>query len=192
MPACVAGLKIYLCLVKFLARFIFWITGWKLVAEPPPYKKMVMVAAPHTSNWDFLYARTAFFLMDIPLKYTIKRELFFFPLGPILKALGGLPIDRSKKGGMVSSMIKLFEERDELFVLVTPEGSRSKAREWKKGFYYVAEGAGVPICCGYLDYARKEAGIGPVIQPSGDIEKDLETIKDFYRGITPKYPEKGV
>ncbi|MAY83623.1 MAG: glycerol acyltransferase [Flavobacteriales bacterium] len=153
---------------------------------------MVMIAAPHTSNWDFMYARAAFYLMGIPLRFTIKKELFFFPLGPILRAFGGIAIDRSKSGGMVGHMIELYEERDELFILVTPEGTRSYAREWKKGFYHVAEGAGVPICCGYLDYAKKIAGIGPTIHPSGDYEKDLEIIQDFYRGVTAKYPEQGV
>ncbi len=152
-----------------------------------------MVAAPHTSNWDFLYARTAFFLMGIPVRFTIKKEMFFFPLGILLKKLGGLPINRQKvKGGMVMQMIELFNQRDQLVILVTPEGTRSYAREWKKGFYHLAVGAGVPIVLGYLDYAKKEAGIGPIIEPSGDYESDLKTIKAFYATVTPKYPEKGV
>ena len=152
-----------------------------------------MIAAPHTSNWDFVYARAAFYLMGIPLRFTIKKELYSFSLlGPILRAFGGIAIDRSKSGGMVGHMIELYEDRDELCILVTPEGTRSKAREWKKGFYHVAEGAGVPISCGFLDYKKKVAGIGPTIHPTGDYEKDLEKIKSFYRGITAKYPEKGV
>lgn len=151
-----------------------------------------MIAAPHTSNWDFIYARAAFFLMDIPLKFTVKKELFFFPLGFILKSLGGIPIDRSTKTGMVSKMADLFEQYDEICILVTPEGTRSKATKWKKGFYHIAESANVPILLGYLDYAKKEAGIGPTVVPQGDMEKDIEDIKSFYRGITAKYPEKGV
>ena len=151
-----------------------------------------MIAAPHTSNWDFVYARAAFYLMGIPLRFTIKKELFFFPLGPILSAFGGIAIDRSKKGGMVGHMIELYKDRKELFILVTPEGTRSKAKNWKKGFYHVALGAGVPISCGYLDYAKKEAGIGPTVLPTGDYEKDLEIIQRFYRGVTAKYPEQGV
>lgn len=171
---------------------IFWISGWKIVGEIPTMKKMVMVAAPHTSNWDFVYARAAFYLMDIPLRFTIKKELFFFPLGPILKAFGGIPIDRSAKSGMVGRMIELYKNWDHLCIMVTPEGTRSHAKEWKKGFYHVADGAGVPILLGYLDYGKKEAGIGPAIYPSGDVDKDMEQIKDFYKTITPKYPEKGV
>ncbi|MEQ8908652.1 MAG: lysophospholipid acyltransferase family protein [Vicingaceae bacterium] len=180
--------------MKLLSRFIFWITGWKIVGEnPKALKKFVMIAAPHTSNWDLLYARAAYYLMSIRVKYTIKKELFFFPLGWFLKSLGGIPIDRNKKkGNMVQQMARNFKKWEELALLVTPEGTRSYAKEWKKGFYYIALEAKVPIVLGYLDYAKKIAGIGPVIHPSGDIEADLEKILTFYRGITPKYPEKGV
>lgn len=178
--------------MKIISRFIFWLSGWKLVAEPPKMKKMVMIAAPHTSNWDFMYARAAFYLMNIPLRYTIKKELFFFPLGIILRAFGGIPIDRSTKSGMVSKMIDIFNEHENICVLVTPEGTRKKAVAWKRGFYHVAEGANVPILLGFLDYAKKEAGIGPTVIPSGDIEKDMEDIQAFYRTKTGKYPEQGV
>jgi 1-acyl-sn-glycerol-3-phosphate acyltransferase len=156
--------------MKFLARVIFWITGWKIAANNAyKVKKMVTIAAPHTSNWDLLYARAAFYLMGIPVNYTVKKELFFFPLGWLLKALGGIPIDRK-----------------------APEGTRSYSPEWKKGFYYIAQKANVPIALGYLDYAKKEAGVGPLVTPTGDYEKDLETIQAFYRNVTPKYPEQGV
>ena len=179
--------------MRLLSKFYFWISGWKVVGDVPEgIRKAVMVAAPHTSNWDFLYARLAFFIMGIRLKYTIKRELFFFPLGALLKVLGGIPINRSERGNMVDRMIKLFDGYDDLVVLITPEGTRSYAKDWKKGFYYVAEGAKVPIVIGYLDYKKKHAGIGPMIYPSGDYDKDLRTIKEFIAGVTPKYPEKGI
>lgn len=151
-----------------------------------------MIAAPHTSNWDFVFARAAFFILGIRLRYTIKKELFFFPLGFILKALGGIPIDRKKRGNMTEKMIDLYRKYDELILLITPEGSRSYAEKWKKGFYYIAEGAKVPLVLGYLDYKKKHAGIGKVFYPSGNYERDLEQIKDFYRKVTPKFPEKGV
>lgn len=151
-----------------------------------------MIAAPHTSNWDLLYARAAFYIMNIPVRYTIKKELFFFPLGSFLKALGGIPIDRKIKTNMVDKMIDLYTQYDELCILITPEGTRSYSNEWKKGFYHIANGANIPISLGYLDYAKKHAGVGPLIVPTGDYQKDLEVIQDFYRGITAKYPEKGV
>lgn len=151
-----------------------------------------MVAAPHTSNWDFVYARAAFYLMNIELKYTIKKELFFFPLGFILRKMGGIPINRNKKLNMVNQMAEHFNNYEELALLVTPEGTRSYSAKWKKGFYYIALQSNVPIVLGYLDYSRKIAGVGPTIIPSGKIEEDIEKIKAFYRTIKPKYPEKGV
>lgn len=178
--------------MKLFSRFIFFITGWKIVGHPPQEKKFIMIAAPHTSNWDFLYARAAFYIMGIRLRYTIKKELFFFPLGILLKSMGGIPIDRKTKGNMVSKMVDLYNQYDDLTILITPEGTRSYSAEWKKGFYYIAEQANIPISLGYLDYAKKEAGIGPLFWVSGDYEADLEKIKDFYRTITAKYPEQGV
>ena len=170
-----------------------WISGWKVIGGiPKEMKKLVMIAAPHTSNWDLLYARASFYILNIPVKYTIKKELFFFPLGWFLKALGGIPIDRSKRKNMIGKMVELYNSQEHLCILITPEGTRSYAKEWKKGFYHLANGANVPIVLGYLDYAKKHAGIGPIIYPSGDYEKDLEEIQSFYRTITPKYPSQGV
>ena len=158
-----------------------------------------MIAAPHTSNWDFFYARAAFFLLGIPVKTTIKKEAMFFPLNLVLKFFGVIPVDRNKKSGglskkssMVDAMVELFEERSELVIMITPEGTRKYVPRWKTGFYHVARKANVPIILGYLDYKKKHAGIGPIIYPSGDFEKDLETIMDFYRGVTAKYPDNGV
>jgi 1-acyl-sn-glycerol-3-phosphate acyltransferase len=130
--------------------------------------------------------------MEIPVQYTVKSELFFFPLGNLLKALGGIPINRKTKGRMVDKMVDIYNHHDHICILITPEGTRSYSPEWKKGFYYIANGAEVPIALGYLDYNKKLAGVGPLIYPSGNYEKDLEEIKSFYRNITPKFPEKGV
>lgn len=185
----------YICFMKLLARVVFWISGWKVVgdvSEVQKVPKMIMIAAPHTSNWDLLYARSAFYLMDIPVKYTIKKELFFFPLNLILKGFGGIPIDRTKKGNMVDKMAAIFEENSQLCIMVTPEGTRSYSPEWKKGFYYIALKANVPISLGFLDYKNKKAGVGPLIYPNGNYEEDLQRIKDFYRPIQGKYPEKGI
>jgi 1-acyl-sn-glycerol-3-phosphate acyltransferase len=183
---------------KFLSKWIFRLSGWKVVGGfPPEVKKAVMVAAPHTSNWDFLYARCAFYIMEVPLKYTIKKELMKFPFGPILKSIGAIPIDRGPKKGlgkrsMVDAMVDMFDGRDQLVVLVTPEGTRKYAPKWKSGFYRVAEQAGVPIVLGYLDYEKKEAGVGPVFLTTGDMEKDMEEIMAFYRTKKARYPENGV
>jgi 1-acyl-sn-glycerol-3-phosphate acyltransferase len=187
-------------LLKLIAQFSFWLTGWKKVGEyPENIPKSVMIAAPHTSNWDFFYARAAFFLLNIPVKTTIKKEAMFFPMNLILKFFGVIPIDRTKKAGgltkknsMVDAMVNLFEQRDELVIMITPEGTRRYVPKWKTGFYHVAKRANVPIILGYLDYQKKHAGIGPVVWPGDDIEKDLEFILDFYRGVSGKYPAQGV
>lgn len=179
--------------MKLLSKFFFWITGWKVIgAVPKELKKLVMIAAPHTSNWDLLYARAAFYIMGVPVRYTVKKELFFFPLGSILNGVGGIPIDRKTKGNMVDKMATLFNEREELTILITPEGTRSYAPEWKKGFYYIALAANVPISLGYLDYEKKHAGVGPLIYPTGNYEEDLDKIQSFYRDITAKFPENGI
>ena len=185
---------------KLLARLWFWITGWKVVGSyPANVPKCVMIAAPHTSNWDLVYARAAFFVLEVPVRYTIKKEMMkFAPLGWLLKKLGAIPIERNKErarrlgqSSMVQSMIDLFDQHDELVILVTPEGTRKFVPKWRTGFYYTAVQAGVPIVLGYLDYKKKHAGIGPTIYPSGNIQEDMYKILNFYAGLTPKYPEQG-
>lgn len=183
----------------YFSKFIFWLSGWKVSGNlPKDVNKAVMIAAPHTSNWDFLWARAAFFILKIPVRYTVKKELLKFPLNIILNSLGAIGIDRSKKEGsserlsMTEAMINLFNESDKLVVLVTPEGTRSYNQEWKTGFYRVAEGAKVPIYCGFLDYENKIAGVGPTVFPNGEVDIQIEEIKSFYRPIKGKYPEKGV
>lgn len=184
--------------MKTLARFVFWITGWKLnVGWPEGLRKAVLIAIPHTSNWDLLYARAAFYLMDIPVKFTIKKEVMVGPLGWLIKSLGGIAIDRKRIPGgrkqtYTEAMVNMLKEAEELVIMVTPEGTRSHAPKWKTGFYHIALGANVPIVIGYLDYKKKEAGIGPVIQPDGNLQGQIEEMMDFGRTITPKYPEKGI
>ncbi|MBC6989778.1 MULTISPECIES: 1-acyl-sn-glycerol-3-phosphate acyltransferase [Hymenobacter] len=176
------------------SKFWFWITGWRLASVVPPgITKAIMIAAPHTSNWDILYARGAFFLMGVPVRFTVKKEwVDNFFVGWLVRSLGALPVDRSKNNSLVDGMVKLFNEREELVILITPEGTRSYQPRWKKGFYFAAEGAHVPILLGFLDYKNKEAGVGPAVYPTGDYEADLEKIKAFYRTKQGRFPEKGV
>ncbi len=185
--------------MRLLSKFIFFITGWKVAgAVPKDIEKAVVVAAPHTSMWDFIYVTCAFSLMRLPMTLAVKKEMFFFPLGSLLKSLGAMPIDRKpkspgeKKLSTVDAMVNLFDTEGKVFMVVAPEGTRKQVKRWKTGFYRVAEGAGVPIVLGYLDYKTKRAGIGPTIHLSGDMEADIEKIMKFYRPIVAKYPEKGV
>lgn len=181
-----------------LLRLIYWIyrlMGWKLTGSiPAECQRCVMIAAPHTSNWDIIFALGAFYEMKIPVKFTIKKEWFSFPFKTLMKALGGIPIDRSpKKPGdprpsMVEAMANIFAQNDKIAVMVTPEGTRKRNENWKTGFWYTAKLAGVPICLGYLNYAKKEAGVGKVIYPN-NLEEDMAAIMAFYKDIPPKYQE---
>ena len=188
-------------MLKFISKIFLKLSGWTVVGSiPPDLKKAVIIAAPHTSYWDFVYARAAFYVMGIPMKVTIKKEVVEFPvMGSMVSALGGIAIDRTPKESglkskisMVDAMVNLIEDNDELIMMVTPEGTRKQVKRWKSGFYRVAEKANVPIILGYLDYAKKHAGIGSIFMPTGDYDKDVEEIKSFYRPISGKYPAQGV
>lgn len=183
---------------RWIGRFWLWLIGWHIHPEKPAgYDRSVMLAVPHTSNMDLLIARAAFSVMRVPVRFTIKKEWLKPPFGWVLKPLGAIGIDRTPKApgakrlSMVEVMTQLFEENSGPFViLITPEGTRSRVTKWKSGFYYIAKNARVPIALGYLDYAKKEAGIGKVIWPSEDQAEDMAQIMDFYRNITPRYPAK--
>jgi 1-acyl-sn-glycerol-3-phosphate acyltransferase len=184
-------------LAKLFARSLFALTGWTYNNRMPPgIRQSVMIAAPHTSKWDFLYARLAFVLMDIPVRITIENRYTKFPYGPFIRALGGIGIDRSpKKEGeerpsMVKAMVELFRKHKDFVMLVTPEGSRKLRTKWKTGFYQVALQANVPVALGYLDYQKKEAGVSKVVYPSGDMKKDFREIMAFYKNIAPCWPER--
>ncbi|NWK82683.1 1-acyl-sn-glycerol-3-phosphate acyltransferase [Acinetobacter sp. SwsAc4] len=156
----------------------------------------VMIAAPHTSNWDALYARLALKALGVNVRLTIKDSYMKFPFGPFVRAMGGIGIDRSAKQegqarpSMVQLMSDLFKTHPKLVMLVTPEGTRAKQEQWKTGFYHVATTAGVPIALAYMDYAKKKTGVGKIVYPTGDYEKDMVEIMSFYAEINAKFPEK--
>ena len=118
----------------------------------PVEKKFVVIAAPHTSNWDFLYFLALGEKLAIPLSFMGKKALFRWPFAGLMKELGGIPVDRSKSVNMVDQMIAEFKKRDTFMLTIAPEGTRGKVREWKTGFYHIAVGAGVPLVCGLMDY----------------------------------------
>ncbi len=180
---------------SFCAR-IFKISHWTVDESlPPEIKKCIIIAAPHTSNWDLWYTMVSFAIYKLKIRFTIKKEWMRFPFSLLMKPLGGIAIDRSprsvgsERNSFVESMIELFDQNEELIIVITPEGSRSLSNKWKTGFYHVARGAGVPICLGYVDYQKKKAGIGKVIYPS-DFTIDMREIMNFYSQIHPKFPEK--
>ena len=170
--------------------------GWELDNHwPDDLEQCVMIAAPHTSNWDALYARLALKALGVNVRITIKDSYMKLPFGPFVRAMGGIGIDRRPKQegdprpSMVQLMTDLFKVHPKLVMLVTPEGTRSKQEQWKTGFYHVAVNAGVPIALAYMDYEKKKTGVGKVVYPTGDYEKDMHEIMEFYAQIAGKIPE---
>ena len=171
--------------------------GWTIDNHwSPEINQCVMIAAPHTSNWDALYARLALKALGVNVRLTIKDSYMKLPFGPLVRAMGGIGIDRTPKNAgeprlsMVQVMTDLFKHHPKLVMLVTPEATRAKQEEWKTGFYHVAISAGVPIALAYMDYAKKKTGVGKIVYPTGDYEKDMAEIMDFYAQISAKFPEK--
>ena len=180
-----------------LAEQTLGLMGWEIDNHwDLDIDQCVMIAAPHTSNWDALYARLALKALGVNVRLTIKDSYMKFPFGPFVRAMGGMGIDRSAKQegqerpSMVQLMSDLFKTHPKLVMLVTPEGTRAKQEQWKTGFYHVAVNAGVPIALAYMDYAKKKTGIGKIVYPSGDYQKDMTEIMAFYAEINAKFPEK--
>lgn len=183
-------------MLKWFFRLLFRWSGFTLDRNLGDYgDQAVLVAAPHTSNWDFIYTIACFDMLGIPMKFTIKKEWLRWPFKRLMLRFGAVAIDRSpKKPGeprpsMVDTMTGLFKEHDHLILVVTPEGTRQLRTKWKTGFYHVARNAGVPIMLSYLDYGTKTAGVGKIMMPSGDMEADMREIMDFYRDKKGRNPE---
>ncbi len=163
--------------------------GWTVGGGIPKARKYVLIAAPHTSNWDFPFTIATAFALGVDIRWMGKQQLFDGPGGALFRALGGIPVDRSKNTNMVDRMVALFEENDDLVLTVPAEGTRGKGSYWKSGFYHIARRAGVPIGLGYLDFGRKRSGIGPLVHPTGDIRADMDVIRAFYGTVLGKKPE---
>jgi len=170
-----------------IACFILKLTGWKVTGQRPGIKKYVMIAAPHTTNWDFFYGLLMILYFRDEVFWMGKKQIFRFPFGGLMRWFGGIAVDRSRTNNLVQAVIEEFKNHESLIVTIPPEGSRSKADSWKTGFYYIASGAGVPILLAFLDYHKKIAGYGPVFIPSDDVESDMAEIKNFYKDISGKY-----
>lgn len=179
--------------MRRFARFLLKLMGWNVDKHVPEgVKKCVIAVGPHTSNWDFIIGKLAFLSYGVKTGILIKKELFFFPLGLILKSLGGIPIDRKSNNKFTDQAKAIFEKEETLYMIFTPEGTRSYNPNWKKGFYYVALNSGVPIYIAYMDYERKIGGFLELFEPTGDVEKDIAYIKEKLSQFKGKYPENGI
>jgi 1-acyl-sn-glycerol-3-phosphate acyltransferase len=171
------------------ASFSLFILGWKTKGEIPDIKKFVIIAAPHSSNWDFVFFLLIIFKFKISVHWMGKHTMFRWPFKWLLKRLGGIPIDRSRKGRIVQSMAKAFELSKELIITIAPSGTREKVTTWKTGFYHIASQAKVPIVCGFIDYNQKTIGIGPAFNTSNDMDADMASIKSFYAPFSGKHSQ---
>jgi len=177
-------------MLRIISKIILWLFGWKVQGSfSPGLKKCVLVVAPHTSKWDFIVGRFAFWGLNIKVKFLIKKEQFHFPFKYLFKAMGGIPVDRDNSKSLVGQVANLYENNESMIIIITPEGTRSLKPKWKKGFYYIARQANVPIVLGFLDYKRKVGGIGPIMETTGDFEKDFLFIEDFYKDVSARFPE---
>jgi 1-acyl-sn-glycerol-3-phosphate acyltransferase len=178
-------------MLYYISKWIFKLWGWKIAGGiPEDIKKCVVIVAPHTSMWDFVVGRLAYFILRVKVKILIKKEMFVFPFCSLLKWIGGIPVDRSRSTNMIDYVAGLYKKHDSLYITITPEGTRKLSPRWKKGFYYIALKAKVPIALGVLDYKLKEIGIGKIFTPSGNFDEDFKMIEDTFRGRVAKHPER--
>ncbi|MGE0621145.1 MAG: lysophospholipid acyltransferase family protein [Pseudomonadales bacterium] len=175
---------------KVAGRAFLRACGWAFEGPVPEARRYVLIAAPHTSNWDFVLMMAMAFSLDIRLRWFGKASLFHSPLGWLYRLLGGIPALQSTSTNLVEQSAARFAQETDLILAVPAEGTRGRAEHWRSGFYHIARLAGVPIVLGYLDYARKRGGLGPAVRPSGDVRADMTRIRTFYADKTGRYPER--
>ncbi len=173
-----------------LARWVLGAAGWKLDAELPPVDSYVIIAAPHTSNWDFPVGILAKWALGLNFKWLGKHTLFRPPYGWLFRVLGGIPVDRRQRDNLSEQMATYFRNNPGTILALTPEGTRSWRPYWKSGFYHIARQAGVPVALGHLDFGRRRVGIGGYMELTGDCQRDMKKIADYYASITGKHPDK--
>ncbi len=175
--------------MKSICKFIIKLIGWKIVGETNLPDKSVICVAPHTSNWDLLLGLIVYKSMGRKASFLIKKDWFFFPMNIIFKALGGIPVDRSKKTSLTEQMAEVYAKRNYFELAITPEATRKLNTEWKKGFYFIAMAANVPIVITAMDYGKKEVDFKAVFHPTGDVDADIIEIKSYYKDVTARHPE---
>lgn len=173
-------------ILAFLSRLYLKMAGWKLQGQAPTCNKCVIIAAPHTSNWDFLLIITMAFAFKLRINWMGKDSLFKGPAGPIMRWMGGVAVDRSKSNNLVDAMVETYAQHDELKLAIPPEGTRGKVRQWKSGFYHIAHNAGVPISPSFLDFGNKKGGFFPNFITTGNYAEDLIKIQSLYQGMMGK------
>jgi 1-acyl-sn-glycerol-3-phosphate acyltransferase len=171
--------------LEHLATTSLHLAGWQFESAPPPEKKYVCLMVPHTSNWDGLVLVTLLQSVGLEMRWMIKDSWVKSPIGPVLRRLGAVAVDRDRHHNVVDQMVAEFGRRDRFALGIPPEGTRSRAPHWKSGFYHIALGAQVPVVPGYLDFARRRAGLGAALTLTGDVRADMDRIRAFYAEKSP-------
>jgi len=177
-------------ILRGISLLLLKMLGWKTAGALPKEKKYVLIVAPHTSNWDLFYGILLAYALKLDARYIAKKELFRGPFSTLMTWSGAFPVDRSSPHHLVDQMVSAFEEKEHFVLAIAPEGTRHKKDSWKSGFYHIARKASVPILLGFIDYATKTGGAGPLIYPTGNPEQDMTAIRDFYQNVRGKHPEK--
>lgn len=173
-----------------VGKFALRLMGWREASPKPPVPKYVLVAAPHTTNMDLFYMLFATLAMGIPATWMMKDTAFWWPIGILWRKLGGLPVNRRAATNVVHQIVEVFNSREDLALLIAPEGTRKAVKHWKLGFYWMALNAGVPVVPGYINHQTKRIGVGEPIYLTGDVEADFEKLRAFYQekaGIFPDF-----
>jgi 1-acyl-sn-glycerol-3-phosphate acyltransferase len=174
---------------RWLGRTVLSLLGWDFEGELPETQKCLIIAAPHTSNWDFVTGLAAMLAIGLRASWMGKSAIFIWPIGYLWRWLGGIPTERGKNLGAVEQRVNLFNQHEQLIIGIAPEGTRSATHLWKTGFYHIAVGAKIPIFPIYWDYSRKVIGLLPLFHPTGDIEEDIKTLMALYQPYAGKFPE---
>lgn len=175
---------------RAIAWLVLLITRWKIDGEVPSPARYVLIAAPHTTNWDLLHLVILAWGSGVSISWMGKHTLFRGPMGTVMRWLGGIPVRRGRRNDLVAEMAEAFARHSALVLVVPAEATRARAEYWKSGFYRIAEAAKVPFVLGYLDYERKRGGFGPEVHPSGDISADMDIVRAFYADKVGKHPER--
>ncbi len=177
---------------KRICKFLLRLLGWKTHGFVVPEKKCIIIGVPHTSAWDFIISYLFYTSMGGKANVLVKKEFFFWPVGYFIRKMGGLPIDRSKGANVIRQTVQLFNEREEMHLAMTPEGTRKRVTRWKGGFHTLAKNANIPVYLGSFDWGIKQISIWEKFELSDDYNEDIKRMKDFYRekGIKGKFPEQ--
>lgn len=175
-------------MLRGFAQRVMGLFGWTISGQVPNIPKFVVIGAPHTSNWDWFLTMFTAYSLGINISWMMKHTMFRWPLGGIMRWMGGIPIDRRASHGVVAQTVERFVQCRGMVLCITPEGTRRKVNEWKVGFYHIAQGAGVPIVPAVFDYGRKQVRFAPAFTPTGNLEEDLPLLKAVYADATPKNP----